>query len=539
MLPMRNALYRVYRPQNFDEVEGQQHVALTLRNAAKEQQFAHAYLFTGTRGTGKTTMARIVAKAINCTTPQADGNPCNICPLCLQATQGTLVDLIEIDAASNNSVAQIRDIIDRARFQPAQAKKKVYIIDEVHMLSNSAANALLKTLEEPPSHVHFILATTEQHKILATIISRCQVFHFLPLSETEISARLKEIATKESINLTEDAVTSVARHANGGMRDALSILERLSALPGAIDEQVVDDILGSVSSAQYTGVIQALLAGNAVQALQEVQEAQARGAAPERYTRGLKSTLREQLLAQVLREGMTPNATSLFHVVERLESALTKVRYADIPWLHVELAILQIAKTSESNLAPTVHKQAAPPKVVVAQKVPASQAEPKPQVDKKEPKKETPTTPKPSTAEAPTTAPAQTTPATNEAAIQRLQKEWSSFTFKVPSVALRTALKATKVEGVENGELVLVCSSSIQFAHLTTAEHQKAVAEALEKHFALTLPLSLRLAQSDSPTQPSSPLQVPSAPEVIEEAPKTKEEEILKVADLFGGTITN
>ena len=220
------ALYRKWRPQKFDDMVGQTAVTKTLKNAIIHHKTSHAYLFTGPRGTGKTSAAKIFAKAINCLNPQ-DGEPCNDCLLCKGITEGTIGDVIEIDAASNNGVEEIRDIRDKARYAPTQATYKVYIIDEVHMLSTGAFNALLKTLEEPPKNVIFILATTEPHKIPATIISRTQRFDFRRITNYEIIQRLRYILEQEEIAYEEEALSVIARCANGGMRDALSLLDQV------------------------------------------------------------------------------------------------------------------------------------------------------------------------------------------------------------------------------------------------------------------------------------------------------------------------
>lgn len=236
------ALYRKFRPQNFEDVKGQEHIVTTLKNQIKADRIGHAYLFCGTRGTGKTTIAKILAKAVNCEHP-VDGSPCNECATCRAINEGTSMNVIEIDAASNNGVDNIRDLRDETRYTPAQVRKRVFIIDEVHMLSIGAFNALLKTLEEPPEHVLFILATTELHKVPATILSRCQRFDFRRIGAEDISRRLLDVAAGEGIALTEGAARLIARLADGAMRDALSMLDRAAAA-GAVDEQTVTAALG-------------------------------------------------------------------------------------------------------------------------------------------------------------------------------------------------------------------------------------------------------------------------------------------------------
>ena len=240
---MYQALYRKWRPKDFSDVYGQPHVTRTLRSQLENGRISHAYLFTGSRGTGKTTCAKILSKAVNCLNP-VDGNPCNECEICRGIENGSILDVIEIDAASNNGVDNIRDLREEANFTPANAKYRVYIIDEVHMLSIGAFNALLKTLEEPPSHVIFILATTEIHKLPSTILSRCQRFDFKRIAPEDITARLMYVAEKENVNLTSNAASLIARIADGGMRDALSLLDRCFAMGTDIDENTVSDAAG-------------------------------------------------------------------------------------------------------------------------------------------------------------------------------------------------------------------------------------------------------------------------------------------------------
>lgn len=240
---MYQALYRKWRPKTFDEVSGQPHVTLTLKNELEGGRISHAYLFTGSRGTGKTSCAKILSKAVNCLNP-VNGNPCGECEICREIDSGSLLDVVEIDAASNNSVDNIRDLREEVNFTPARCKYRVYIIDEVHMLSQGAFNALLKTLEEPPAHVVFILATTEVHKLPATILSRCQRFDFRRIAPEDICQRLLHIASKEGFTLTEGAAALIARIADGGMRDAVSLLDRCCAKDSHIDESVVSAASG-------------------------------------------------------------------------------------------------------------------------------------------------------------------------------------------------------------------------------------------------------------------------------------------------------
>ena len=241
---MYQALYRKYRPQTFDDVVGQMAVTQTLKTQLQSRKLSHAYLFTGSRGTGKTTSAKILAKAVNCENPQ-DGNPCNCCKACVAIDSGSCMDVLEIDAASNNGVDNVRDLRDDAIYTPSQVKMRVYIIDEVHMLSISAFNALLKIIEEPPEHLLFILATTELHKVPATILSRCQRFSFRRISQEDIAARLQYVAYQERIDLEDSAARVLARLADGAMRDGLSLLDQCaSATEGELNAERVYACLG-------------------------------------------------------------------------------------------------------------------------------------------------------------------------------------------------------------------------------------------------------------------------------------------------------
>lgn len=240
---MYQVLYRKYRPKVFADVYGQEHVTSTLKNEIKENRIAHAYLFTGSRGTGKTTCAKILAKAVNCEN-SVDGEPCNECEVCKGLDSGTIYDVVEIDAASNNGVDNIRDLREEANYTPSRGKYRVYIIDEVHMLSTGAFNALLKTLEEPPAHVIFILATTEVHKLPATILSRCQRFDFKRIQPETMSVRLKQVAKLEGMELDDDAAILIARIADGALRDGLSILDQCAGRSKKIDSALVSEVAG-------------------------------------------------------------------------------------------------------------------------------------------------------------------------------------------------------------------------------------------------------------------------------------------------------
>ncbi len=298
---MYQALYRKWRPRSFDDVVGQGHITGTLKKQVETGRLSHAYLFVGTRGTGKTSCAKILARAVNCERP-VNGNPCNECPSCRGIESGGIMDVVELDAASNNGVDNVRALRDEAIFSPASVKKRVYIIDEVHMLSSAAFNALLKILEEPPEHLMFILCTTELRKVLPTIVSRCQRHSFKRLSAQDIAGRLRYVAGQEGMDLTEDAAELLGRLADGGMRDGLSLLDQCSAAEH-IDAEAVLSSMGLAGSRRTAELLEAVLAHDPEQALRLFDELWKAGKDPASILDELGSLMRDVLLCQVAPKG--------------------------------------------------------------------------------------------------------------------------------------------------------------------------------------------------------------------------------------------
>jgi DNA polymerase-3 subunit gamma/tau len=353
------ALYRVWRPQQLKDVVGQEHITKTLQNALLQEKLSHAYLFSGPRGTGKTSAAKIIAKAINCELAPVS-EPCNECSACRGITSGSIVDVMEIDAASNNGVDEIRDIRDKVKFAPSEVRYKVYIIDEVHMLSTGAFNALLKTLEEPPGHVLFILATTEPHKIPLTIISRCQRFDFKRITNQAIVSRIKHILQHDQIEAEDDALSMIARAAEGGMRDALSLLDQ--AISFAEETLKLEDVLavtGAVSQRTLTEIVSSVKDGDTLNVLERLNFLIQEGKDPLRFIEDLIYYFRDMLLyknapqaedllerAKVdddflrLIEDIDP--IWLYTTIESLNASQQEMKWSAHPKIFLELALLKL-----------------------------------------------------------------------------------------------------------------------------------------------------------------------------------------------------
>lgn len=342
----RIALYRKYRPGDFSEIEGQEHIMRVLQSAVKTSTFSHAYIFCGPRGIGKTSVARIMAKAVNCLKPK-DGNPCNKCSVCVSINEQTALDIIEIDAASNRGIDEIRDLREKVKFTPSELKYKVFIIDEVHMLTKEAFNALLKTLEEPPEHALFVMATTEIHKIPATVISRCQRFDFKRISEPELVSRIDKIAKDEGIKIDKKAVSTIAKASEGGLRDAISFLDQISmnASGKEITEKEVGELLGMVDMGKIEKLMKMIEDREKKNALEFLEELLAAGADIGQLTKGLMNGYRERIQSDLSNDDLTKKYV---YAVETLSECNRNFRFSLYPQLSLEVATLKIMGLNNS-----------------------------------------------------------------------------------------------------------------------------------------------------------------------------------------------
>nr|WP_277423924.1 DNA polymerase III subunit gamma/tau [Staphylococcus capitis] len=343
-------MYRMYRPQSFDDVVGQTHVTKTLRNAISKGKQSHAYIFSGPRGTGKTSIAKVFAKAINCLNSD-DGEPCNECAICKGITQGTNSDVIEIDAASNNGVDEIRNIRDKVKYAPSESKYKVYIIDEVHMLTTGAFNALLKTLEEPPSHAIFILATTEPHKIPPTIISRAQRFDFKAISMNQIVDRLKFVAESQSLEYDNAALEFIAKTSEGGMRDALSIMDQAIAFGDErLTLQDALNVTGSVDEAALNDLFKDVVEGNVKEAFGRYHHFISEGKEVNRLINDMIYFVRDTIMIKTSNESIEYDALvsfeldTLYRMIDIINDTLVSIRFSVNQNVHFEVLLVKLAE---------------------------------------------------------------------------------------------------------------------------------------------------------------------------------------------------
>lgn len=498
------AFYRKYRPHNFDNLLGQEHVHDTLVNALKIDRVAHAYLFSGPRGTGKTSTARLMAKALNCSDLKDGFEPCDKCEFCLDINEGRLIDLIEIDAASNRGIDEVRDLNEKIRFSPTRAKYKVYIIDEVHMMTKEAFNALLKTLEEPPAHAYFILATTEIHKIPETIISRCQRFDFKRLSVKAIMTRLSFIAQKEDIKAEEKAIEALARYVDGGMRDAISLLEQFT-VNGELKFEHVKEILGISDVSLLKELFEALSAKDGKAGLHIIHMLHDQGSDLKQFTHEFVNFLRDQMIAAVNADEMK-KMSELLCMIEIFQEAQQKIGYSSIAQLPLEMAVIKVCGGLKAQILPEKSAE-------TVKKVPKEKME----------------------APLPVSAPSSIGEGEVEVDIEKVKKNWPRVLERIKAPSLRMSLRTASPSMIRDVNLVLELATEFHRDKIMEHDHRVEVESILNellghgfKIETVLKPLEMKPTIDEEENTPKvSPPQVVSAPSAS----------VNEVLEIFGGEV--
>ncbi|HWQ84432.1 MAG TPA: DNA polymerase III subunit gamma/tau [Anaerolineales bacterium] len=490
---MAQALYRKWRPQNWNEVVGQEHVIQTLHNALIAERIGHAYLFAGPRGTGKTTTARLLAKAVNCLAEGLADRPCGVCAHCQAVTEGRFLDLIEIDAASNTSVDDVRDLREKINFSPNQGRYKVYIIDEVHMLSTAAFNALLKTLEEPPSHAIFILATTEIHKIPATVLSRCQRHEFRRIPVADIVAHLRKQAEQENIPVENDALTLIARQSTGALRDAISLLDQLASTGQTITLELTQNLLGTAASQAVLDVIEALIARQPDTGINTLQLALDSGSDPRQYARQFVDYLRDLLLmrmgnadqidattetrAIMARHAQAYTPAELLRLIRLFNAAANESKNAWQPSLPLELAFIEALEPAgepESDL----NNQASAPRSTLTPR-------------KTRPEAEAPAQTSPAAVEAaPSPTPTEGQPL-DDLTFKRVTEHWRRILQSIGQQSKQTQalLNSCKPFGMKDGVLFLGFNGEFAKTKMEKGEHVDLARQVIQQVLGSDIPL--------------------------------------------------
>lgn len=490
------ALYRVWRPSRFDQLIGQETIAKTLRNALRQDRLSHAYLFTGGRGTGKTSTAKILAKAVNCLNPQ-DGEPCNACEHCLAINEDRYMDVIEIDAASNRGIDEMRQLKENVHFAPSQGPKKVYIIDEVHMLTTEAFNALLKTLEEPPSHVLFILATTDPQKIPATILSRTQRFDFRRIPPEAIADHLSHIASGEKISVSPEALDLIAHASDGGLRDAVSLLDQASAYSSElIDEELIAKLLGRPSRPSMQALLKAMAKKDYQALFESGRKAIGEAGDPATFLRALTASFRDLMMALVFQGSKSlpkdmgafslPNLEKLLAKSLEMEADLKRLPDAD---LIVETGLISMTLILDAGV------QAQPPTSAPqpANHTPApkaaslhSRAHKSPQAPRSESQKKPQPSPPP-TAKGPA----------------ELQKDWLEIMEAVKNTSIRThaLLRQARPRSLEDGVLTLSFppDSEFHYRQMREVAQQNCLLAAMSKVLGTGFKVDMQIESKDEP----------------------------------------
>ena len=490
---MTQALYRKWRPHKWDQVVGQEHIVQTLRNAIAADRVGHAYLFSGPRGTGKTTTARLLAKAVNCLSPNLTDRPCDECKNCKAVNESRFLDLIEIDAASNTSVEDVRDLRDKINFSPSEGRFKVYIIDEVHMLSTAAFNALLKTLEEPPAHAIFILATTEAHKIPATVLSRCQRHEFRRIPVMEIVATLKNLCKEEKIKADEEALILIARQSTGAMRDAISLLDQLASSGEVISLTLAQQVLGTATNQLVVDLFTALQRRDTASGLVTIHSALDSGSDPRQFARQMVDYLRNLLLIKLGNEAQV-DATKEFKELMKIQAqsqetndllewirlfnqAISDLRTSWQPSLALEIALAQAVTGVEASTQSRVMQ----PMVQVAKQKSPTQIETQ-AAAVLQPVSKSAVVENEKTTQAKPPAVSQTT-STGTIGVQKIQENWAAIRAEVKRLMPQTEalLNSHKSLQIKDGALVIGFASEMLKSKMDTPENLAITCGAIQK----------------------------------------------------------
>jgi len=518
------SFYLKYRPQNFSDVVGQTHITTTLQNALKLDMLSHAYLLSGSRGLGKTSIARILAKSLNCQNfNKKTLEPCQKCEMCLAIKDNKLIDVIEIDAASNRGIDEIRELRETIKFAPTQANNKIYIIDEVHMLTKEAFNALLKTLEEPPANVYFVLATTEIHKIPDTIISRCQRFDFRRISNQDLMDRLKFIAKEEEIKFEDEALELIANSVNGGMRDAITIFEQLSA-SGNINLKEASDLLGSVSQEILQKFLNSLLEKKSIQGLEIINQIQNDGVNISQFQKHLLMALREELLKSIQIKDLKLQ-TRLIKIIEDFQQISLDFKSCSIPQLALEILV---AKQNQINVS-EISKESAP--VSQPDTVAKVSKNPNSKIKKSILKEDNFFQSKPKTKIAPLKIETKKEKKTNtenlsvstpsNLNLEDLKKTWINIVSKIPKVSLKMAMQQTEIRSLVGNNIEIGIASTFYLDKLNSPETKQTLEIYLEKTLSEKVRVEFLKVESvkiSKPTRVTPPVQKP----IVQESPTVK-----------------
>lgn len=498
------ALYRKYRPAQFEEVKGQEHIVTTLKNEIKAGRIGHAYLFCGTRGTGKTTVAKIFARAVNCENPQ-DGSPCGECSSCRAIAEGTSMNVIEIDAASNNGVENIRQIREEVSYSPTEGRYKVYIIDEVHMLSIGAFNALLKTLEEPPSYVIFILATTESHKIPVTILSRCQKYDFRRISIGTISGRLMDLMRKEQVDVEEKAIRYVAKAADGSMRDALSLLDQCIAfyLGEKLTYDHVLDVLGAADTEVFSRLFRAVLAGNVTESICVLEELIIQGRELGQFVTDFVWYLRNLLLvkgsdqmedvldmssenlALLKEEAQMVESDVIMRYIRVFSELSGQIRYAPQKRVLIEIALIKLCRpsmeTTQDALADRIARLERQMESGVVLQAPVQQTGYRAQEQQAQSARKGPELPKAIPDD-----------------IRQVVKNWRSVIQELPGL-VRSYLKYAHLSFGGDNKLMLVFDDDMAYTYINEGTHKQEIEKLISDRIGKEIELVIRQNESGRP----------------------------------------